>query len=242
MSLSIKDTDRILVVAPHPDDETIGCGGLLALYGRQCDVLLLTDGRKGYLSADKVNEDELAKTREDELRSAAEIAGVREVFSLRIPDGAASENKETITSFNISPYNLISVPNRQERHKDHSVVEGLFESMRKSQNSTAELFEYEVWSPIARPTHSLDISGVIDIKERMISQYRSQIKYVDYVSMAISLSKYRGAGFNAQYAEVFSVVRKKKNIFRRTFDRLPVGLKSFAWKLINKLRNRCSNV
>ena len=43
----IQSTDKILVVAPHPDDETIGLGGLLLLYGEQIDVLVLTDGSKG---------------------------------------------------------------------------------------------------------------------------------------------------------------------------------------------------
>ena len=47
MKLSFSSKDRILIVAPHPDDEAIGCGGILALYGDQCDVLILTDGSKG---------------------------------------------------------------------------------------------------------------------------------------------------------------------------------------------------
>ena len=42
--LEIRPTDKICILAPHADDESIGCGGLLALYGKQCDVVLLTDG------------------------------------------------------------------------------------------------------------------------------------------------------------------------------------------------------
>ena len=45
--LNLKDCDRILVVAPHADDECIGCGGLLLKYAAQTDVLLLSDGRYG---------------------------------------------------------------------------------------------------------------------------------------------------------------------------------------------------
>ena len=47
MEVNFKKTDKILIVSPHPDDETIGCGGLLAKYGPQCDILMLTDGRLG---------------------------------------------------------------------------------------------------------------------------------------------------------------------------------------------------
>ena len=43
--INIDEKARILIVSPHPDDETIGCGGILAKYGSQCDVVVLTDGR-----------------------------------------------------------------------------------------------------------------------------------------------------------------------------------------------------
>ena len=45
--LTIKSNDRILIVAPHPDDECIGAGGILALYPQMCTVLVLTDGGQG---------------------------------------------------------------------------------------------------------------------------------------------------------------------------------------------------
>ena len=45
--LVIKETEKILIVAPHPDDESIGTGGLLSLYSNQCDVIVMTDGRYG---------------------------------------------------------------------------------------------------------------------------------------------------------------------------------------------------
>lgn len=48
MNVLINNNDKILVVAPHADDESIGCGGLLSLYGNQTDLLLITDGSKGY--------------------------------------------------------------------------------------------------------------------------------------------------------------------------------------------------
>ena len=44
MGIIIDKDDRVLVVSPHPDDESIGCGGFLSLYRGRCDVLLATDG------------------------------------------------------------------------------------------------------------------------------------------------------------------------------------------------------
>ena len=45
--LEIKPNDNILIIAPHPDDECIGPGGVLCLYPKQCSVIVLTDGREG---------------------------------------------------------------------------------------------------------------------------------------------------------------------------------------------------
>lgn len=56
-------SDKICILAPHADDESIGCGGLLAKYGSQCDVILLTDGR---LNGNGNTPEETVKIREAE--------------------------------------------------------------------------------------------------------------------------------------------------------------------------------
>ena len=46
--IDLRNARNILVVAPHADDETLGCAGLLLKYKDITDVLVLTDGRKWY--------------------------------------------------------------------------------------------------------------------------------------------------------------------------------------------------
>ena len=67
--LNIDKEDKILVVAPHPDDETLGAGGLLALYNH-CDVIVVTDGRMGN---PEWNADKTVRVREKELEEAMEL-------------------------------------------------------------------------------------------------------------------------------------------------------------------------
>lgn len=48
--INIKCDDKILIIAPHPDDECIGCGGLLSLYPEKCSVVVMTDGSQGNIN------------------------------------------------------------------------------------------------------------------------------------------------------------------------------------------------
>ena len=47
LPIVIDSEDKIAIIAPHPDDECIGVGGILSLYPELCDVFVLTDGRYG---------------------------------------------------------------------------------------------------------------------------------------------------------------------------------------------------
>ena len=69
------ENQKCLCLCPHPDDESIGMGGLLSIYANNFDVILLTDGRKGVKD---LTEEETIKTREEEFRCAMKVAGINE--------------------------------------------------------------------------------------------------------------------------------------------------------------------
>ena len=85
--MRIQENDKLLIVAPHPDDESIGCGGLLSLYGKQCDVLLLTDGRLGKSKArENCSDEEIINTRLNALKNALKLCNTNNLITLNIPD------------------------------------------------------------------------------------------------------------------------------------------------------------
>lgn len=232
---NIKPSDRILVVAPHPDDESIGCGGLMLKYGAQCDVLILTDGRKGYDSSVQTDEEGLVKQRALELRNATNLAGITSIYMLGIPDGKLLEQADKVYSFDIKPYDSIFVPNHLERHKDHAPILKIFERMNRNQKAKARIYEYEVWSPIASPTDVLNLEGLMEQKLEMVHQYQSQIRFLDYEGMTEALNRYRGAGQKIQYAEVYAYV-PQLSVAKRVFYKLPTPVRKALGSIRRKLR------
>lgn len=225
MEIKFKKTDKVLVVAPHQDDETIGCGGLLAKLGKQAEVLLLTDGSLGNIEIYK-DEKKLVDIRNKELKEALKIAKVNKIYTLNIKNEKLKQNKDVVNKFDISKYDYIFVPNRYEGHPDHRAVYSIFKSMRRTQKSKAKIYEYEVWTPLREPTWFLDISDVIDIKKKMIKTYKSQLKGKDYYNATIGLNMYRGLNNNYKYAEAYSYSGYNK--FTATiYNLLPEKIKEF---------------
>jgi LmbE family N-acetylglucosaminyl deacetylase len=88
------DFERALVVFAHPDDAEFLCGGTVARWtgdGSLVEYVCATDGSAGWNGPDRTRE-EIAAIREEEMRSAAEVLGVREVAFLGFPDGALEPN------------------------------------------------------------------------------------------------------------------------------------------------------
>lgn len=82
----------VVGIFAHPDDETFGPGGTLALYAQKYDIYLICatngDGKQG----NRKKEKELGKIRKKELQASAEILGVKKVFFLGYRDGSLQHN------------------------------------------------------------------------------------------------------------------------------------------------------
>lgn len=195
--------DKILIVAPHPDDECIGVGGLLALYPNQCYVLVLTDGRIGQSN---YSPDETVGIRKAEL--SKELRSINVQYSCyAIEDGTLSKNIDLLDDFDFSKYTKIFVTSTSDGHPDHSAAYNIVKTALNLQNLKKEIYLYEVHNPLANPTHMLDITKVIDNKLSLIQCHRSQLKVIPYDRMAKSLAEYRAVQNRMvnSYIEVFEL-------------------------------------
>src|SRR3954453_21298189 len=86
---------NVVVIAPHPDDESIGCGGTLRLHtlkGDHVTAVYLTSGEFGLKQMPPA---EACLTRETEARKAAKILGLADPLFLRFPDWQLADHLET---------------------------------------------------------------------------------------------------------------------------------------------------
>lgn len=214
---------KILVLAPHMDDDIIGCGGTLrkhVLAGSEVSVLYLTDGKKGNQTLNRKNlskserenqEKEVSEIRKQEASRAAEIIGINSLTFLDYPDGTLVAGIKVIEGvkdvIQQAQPDLIYLPFVTDRHHDHWQTNCIFiEAMRSLGKcwNNLQCCGYEVWSPLY-PNCMVDIKEVIDVKRRALEQFKSQLQHTDYVNGILGLNSYRsivhlkGRG----YAEAF---------------------------------------
>ena len=209
---------RILVLSPHPDDESIGCGGTLLRHTKQGDavhVVFLTSGEKGGHGR---SEAATIRVREQEARNATRILGAQRAEFWREPDGAlratcAAVDRLRQKLIEFRP-DTIYVTHDREMHPDHRGAVRLLESSLQAVSRrghakawTPTVLGYEVWTPIQQLDEIVDISAFMQKKLRAVRAYRSQCAVVGFVSAVRGLNRYRGEMHSwpgGDYAEVFT--------------------------------------
>jgi len=215
---------KILVLAPHPDDDVLGCGGTILNHTQKGDevfVVFLTSGDAGDLS---ISKEELATIRKKEAQEAAKVLGVKNLIFLDIPDGQIEYGQphlvqliETIRK--IQP-DIVYMPHAKEAHRDHAntFILGYEAIIRAGANSFQEykgkswyvptVLCYEVWTPLQDVHYIADISVHINKKLEALRKHASQIKNLQYDEAIKGLNRYRGAMTGkGKYCESIQVIR-----------------------------------
>ena len=201
---------NVVVIAPHPDDEAIGCGGSLALHaaaGDRVTAVFLTSGELGLTT---LPADEAMRTREAEAERAGEVLGVAALHFLRGPDWFLGEAVDLVAE-RLRPVlareapALLYVPHAAEWHPDHRAALPLLRrALSPDAAAAAELRTYEVWTPLAEFAHVRDVTAVMATKLRALRCHRSQLREIAYDRAVRGLNAYRGAlAGRCPYAEVF---------------------------------------
>jgi LmbE family N-acetylglucosaminyl deacetylase len=212
--LALPSGRRILVIAPHCDDETLGCGGTLALLARnQCTirVVVLTNSNGGEAVAGK-DAANITRTRRAESKAALGVLGVEDVVFLDEPDGALSLSPRFMaaTAALVDEFqpDWLFVPSIHDYHRDHVAAGLALLSIWGQRRSSSRLFLYEIWSPLPA-TGIVDITEVMTLKRQALGCYATALRYGSYLSSAEGLAIYRGlnvAGPETRYVEAFAEI------------------------------------
>ncbi|WP_129775088.1 PIG-L deacetylase family protein [Peristeroidobacter soli] len=213
--------EKIVVLAPHMDDETIGCGGTLALHaqrGAQITVVFLTDGRNGssevntlYGEERERKQRELIELRITEARAALQRLGIGRMVCLDAEDGAldkcdraAEQLRDVLLKHRPE---IVYLPFYLEEHPDHRAASRVLLDAVAGTPLQFQCMGYEVWTPLF-PNCLVRIDSTIDTKKQALQEYRSQLQQCDYLHASIGLNAHRSAGLMNPpgfqgYAEAF---------------------------------------
>lgn len=212
---------RILIIAPHIDDEVLGCGGSIAkhkLQGNEVQVAYLTSG---------ANDDE-TRTREAEAGAVCSFLDIGDYHFFRMPSRGIQKSEESIREmvrlFREFKPHVVYAPHKEEADLDHRAAHAIATEAVWSANgpyfpevsghcSITGVLLYEVHTPVQYVQYMEDITTVIEKKREAISHYRSQQGRTNYIDAILALNRYRalmkGVG---EYAEAFQMT-----LFRNMF-------------------------
>ena len=192
----------MLVVAPHQDDEIIGCGGALLLQlkaGRRASVVFVQDGGNEHEESG-LSREQLVGLREVEANRVADALQIDRPLFLRqadvnrrtVPDIAAALRAE----LERTQADCVMVPFFLDYNTEHQYSNVALAEALASVERNVRVFGYEVWGLCVANT-ALVIDSVMARKQELLSYYQSQISGTDYVNAVTGLNMYRSRALGA---------------------------------------------
>jgi LmbE family N-acetylglucosaminyl deacetylase len=194
-------TKPAMIIAPHHDDETFGCGGIIALKrhaGVEVDIVILTDGRQSHGNQPEAEVRQLIQTRQTEALAATAVLGVPpdRVRFFDLPDQGlrllAGQQREDAVNQLASLIALrrpaeLYITHRTDRHPDHEAAFGLTIDAIARSGVQLQVLQYPIWLIWKGPARlsltpadlsgfqRVDVSSVQGIKNHAIELYLSQL-------------------------------------------------------------------
>lgn len=191
------DAESLVVIAPHPDDDVLGCGALIARASMRMpvQVVYVTDGAGSHSGSPTFPAARLAKIREEEAMRGLRRLGVaaRPTF-LRWADGTVPYADDAAAApllhalraaIPVGSAVAVAAPWRRDPHADHRAVASLVEAVLRERPLAARI-EYAVWLGILgdaadapRPdegrTIDVDSTPWLPAKRAALREHRSQL-------------------------------------------------------------------
>ncbi len=199
------------MLAPHYDDEVLGCGGLVARLtaaGAVVRVLFLSDSGDADHEACEVSPEAgkqaYSRRRRQEAKAAAKVLGVAGLDHLGLPDGGLDLHLEAMAEgirralFSQRPA-LLLVPSPLEASPDHRAafraLHDLLGVLRRGDEllplvEDLEVLTYEINHPL-RPAVLVDVGEQVEVIERAMACYASQQQLHDYLAACLGLARFR---------------------------------------------------
>ncbi len=194
---SFDSVSTCLVLAPHPDDESLGCGGLIALLkekGKEVFVLFITDGSLSHPNSKQYPAERLAALRKEEAIRALDVLGVPHghVFFLNKKDGALPAKGEPYFERNCNQLHLlirllhpdlILMPYQKDPHRDHRATGEMMAEATQKNHTSFRVLQYVIWlhergeredMPDDNVLRYVDITSYQSLKQEAIEQHLSQ--------------------------------------------------------------------
>ena len=213
---------RVLVLAPHPDDEVFGCGGAIMRHvdaGDLLQIVILSDGEYRANTAQQAAYGEL---RREESSKAAITLGYGTPEFWGIPDRGVEYGERLVRriegAIEALGANLVYAPSIYEMHPDHRALGmAALEAVRRHA-AKPNLAMYEVGVPMMRPNVLLDISALRQRKQDAMACFASQLKEQPYDQHITALNRFRTYTLGTQVtaAEAYFVAQAddlKSDIF-----------------------------
>ncbi len=186
--LTITEGERVVVVAPHPDDESLGAASVLLNHPAQTDVYVVSDGSLGNPAMEPAK---VAARRRAEFESAMAIVSPNSFHWLGFPDAHLPEHPECASAIDFTRYSKAFLPWTNSLHPDHQALARFCLNRIRKQGAACEAYSYEVQAPFRSPTHFVDITDIVKRKRDLIACYESTLELYPQDVVTLALNKFR---------------------------------------------------
>lgn len=220
---------KILVIAAHPDDEVLGCGGTMAKLAREGNEIYTLMMGEGLTARDKKRDRGLRKKELNELKkqidSANRMLGVKEIFIHNFPDNRFDSvdlldiiKKIEEVKRKIKP-EVVFTQHEKDLNIDHQILyKAVLAATRPMVGETVkEIYSFEALSSTEwnyplnfLPDVYFEISDTLELKIKAMKIYKSELKDFPHPRSLEGIklnARYWGMRVGQKHVEVFKTVR-----------------------------------